>query len=119
MLLAQDQRGDGQREDGRGGVDHLCERQLYVVQSHVPKGDAGAKRQAQHEDLTFSAGRQVLLSDAHVADDPQLDQPVVHHDGRQHVQRRQQQRVPEVEHGKYPFVEAGDGASGHQPDENR
>lgn len=119
MLLAQHQRGDGQSENWRGGVDHLREGQLHVVQPHVPEGNAGTEGQTQHEDLTFSAGRQVLLADADVSDHPQLDQAVVHHDGCQHVQRRQQQGVPEVEHGEYPFVEAGDGAASHQPHNNR
>lgn len=118
VLLAQDQRGDGQREERRGGVDHLCKGQLDIVQAHVSKGDAGTEGQAQQEHLTLGAGGQVLLCHPPVADDPQLDQAVVHHYGCEHVQGGQQQRVPEVVNSEYPFVEAGDGGPSHQPDDD-
>ena len=88
VLLAKDQRGDGQGEERRGGVDHLGEGELHIVQAHVAEGDASAERQAQQEHLTAGAVRQVRLSSrALVSERPQLDQPIVHHDGCQHVQR--------------------------------
>lgn len=87
MLLAQYQRGDGEREQRGGGVDHLCEGQLDVVQTQVPEGDAGAEGQTQHENFTLGAGGEVPLHGPPVPRQPQFDQPVVHHDGREHVQR--------------------------------
>lgn len=119
MLLAQDQRGDRKSEEWRGGVDHLSEGQLHIVQTHVAEGDAGAKRKTQQEDFTLSPRGQLLLHRPFVADHSQFDQAVVHHDGCQHVQSGQQQGVPEVVHGKDPFVEAGDGGAGHEPNNDR
>lgn len=115
VLFPQNQRRDRQREQWRRGVDHLRERKLHIIESHVPKRDAGAERQAQQEHFAFGAGGQVLLADAFVPDDPAFDQPVVHHYRRQHVQGRQQQRVSEVVDREDPFVEAGYGGARHEP----
>lgn len=87
VLLSQDESGNGQSKERGGGVDHLCKGQLDVVQTHVSKGDAGTKCQAQQEHLAFCAGSQVPLCSPSVTDDLQFDEPIVHHYGCQHVQR--------------------------------
>lgn len=47
VLFSEDQGRYGQSEYWCGGIDHLCERQLNIVEPHVSKRDAGAKSQTQ------------------------------------------------------------------------
>lgn len=113
MLFAEHQRRNSQSEDRRGGVDHLREGQLHIVEPDVSEGDAGAEGEAQQEHFALGTGGQVLLCHALVS-----NKPVIHDSydyGREHVQSRQEERVSEVVHHEDPFVQAGDGGSRDQP----
>lgn len=113
VLFTEHQRRDRQSEDGCGGVDHLSEGQLHIVESDVPEGDAGAEGEAQQEHFALGAGGQVLLGHALVPDKPVFYNSYDY--GGEHVQSRQEERVSEVVHRKDPFVQAGDGGSCDQP----